>query len=86
MLNTTHTHEAEWGSLITQTAQGDQSALATLYDRTSPRVYGLIFKILGNREAATANGRPRTGRRHSRNRRWSRSGSPMSAGPKRRNS
>jgi RNA polymerase sigma-70 factor (ECF subfamily) len=52
MLNTTHTHEAEWGSLITQTAQGDQSALATLYDRTSPRVYGLIFKILGNREAS----------------------------------
>lgn len=52
MLNTSYAHEAEWGSLITQTAQGDQLALATLYDHTSPRVYGLIFKILGNREAA----------------------------------
>lgn len=52
MLNTTHTHEAEWGSLITQTAQGDQAALATLYDCSSPQIYGLVFKILGNREAA----------------------------------
>ena len=46
------TQETEWGLLITQTAQGDQAALATLYDRSSPQVYGLIFKILGNREAA----------------------------------
>ena len=52
MRNATQTHEGEWGSLITQTAQGDQEALASLYDRTSPQVYGLIFKILGNREAA----------------------------------
>ncbi|OQW31344.1 MAG: hypothetical protein A4E19_20460 [Nitrospira sp. SG-bin1] len=52
MLNSTQTQEAEWGQLITQTAQGDQSAIATLYDRTSHQVYGLIFKILGNREAA----------------------------------
>ncbi len=44
--------EVEWGHLIAQTAQGDQAALATLYDRTSPQVYGLIFKILDNREAA----------------------------------
>lgn len=44
--------ELEWGQLIAQTAQGDQAALATLYDRTSPQVYGLIFKILDNREAA----------------------------------
>ena len=48
----TRTQETEWGLLITQTAQGDQAALATLYDRSSPQVYGLIFKILGNREAA----------------------------------
>lgn len=52
MQNATHTREEEWGLLITQTAQGDQAALATLYDRSSPQVYGLIFKILGNREAA----------------------------------
>ena len=45
-------HEQEWGQLIAQTAQGDQAALATLYDRTSPQVYGLALKILGNREAA----------------------------------
>jgi RNA polymerase sigma-70 factor (ECF subfamily) len=52
-LDTTRsTHEQEWGLLIAQTAQGDQAALATLYDRTSPQVYGLILKILDNREAA----------------------------------
>lgn len=45
-------HEQEWGQLIAQTAQGDQAALATLYDRTSPQVYGLALKILDNREAA----------------------------------
>jgi len=45
-------NEQEWGLLIAQTAQGDQDALATLYDRTSPQVYGLILKILDNREAA----------------------------------
>lgn len=45
-------HDQELGRLIVQTAQGDQAALATLYDRTSPQVYGLILKILGNREAA----------------------------------
>jgi len=44
--------EQEWGQLITQTAQGDQAALASLYDRTSPQVFGLILKILNNREAA----------------------------------
>ncbi len=44
--------EQEWGQLIAQTAQGDQAALATLYDRTSPHVFGLVFKILNNRESA----------------------------------
>lgn len=44
--------EQEWGELIAQTAQGDQTALATFYDRTSPQVFGLIYKILNNREAA----------------------------------
>ena len=44
--------EREWGQLIAQTAQGDQAALATFYDRTSPQVFGLIYKILNNREAA----------------------------------
>jgi RNA polymerase sigma-70 factor (ECF subfamily) len=49
---TRQVHEQEWGQLIAQTAQGDQAALATLYDRTSPQVYGLVLKILDNREAA----------------------------------
>lgn len=52
MRNVIQTQEKEWGQLITQTAQGDQAALATLYDRSSPQVYGLIFKILGQRESA----------------------------------
>jgi len=46
------TQEHEWGQLIALTAQGDQAALATFYDRTSPQVFGLIYKILNNREAA----------------------------------
>jgi RNA polymerase sigma-70 factor (ECF subfamily) len=49
---TRQVHEQEWGQLIAQTAQGDQAALATIYDRTSPQVYGLALKILGNRETA----------------------------------
>ncbi|MGH7235848.1 MAG: sigma-70 family RNA polymerase sigma factor [Nitrospiraceae bacterium] len=44
--------EQEWGQLIAQTAQGDQAALAALYDRTSSQVYGVALKILGDREAA----------------------------------
>jgi RNA polymerase sigma-70 factor (ECF subfamily) len=48
----TQSYEREWGRLIAQTARGDQVALATLYDRTSPHVYGLALKILGDREAA----------------------------------
>lgn len=48
----TRAYEQEWGRLIAQTAQGDQAALATLYDRTSPQVYGLALKILRDREAA----------------------------------
>ena len=52
MDQTASSQELEWGRLITQTAQGDQAALASLYDRTSPQVYGLIFKILQNRESA----------------------------------
>jgi RNA polymerase sigma-70 factor (ECF subfamily) len=44
--------QQEWGELIARTAQGDQAALALLYDRTSPWVYGMAMKILGDREAA----------------------------------
>lgn len=44
--------DQEWIQLVALTAQGDQAALATLYDRTSPHVFGLILRILNNREAA----------------------------------
>lgn len=44
--------DQEWAQLIAQTAQGDQAALAMFYDRTSPQVFGFIYKILNNREAA----------------------------------
>ncbi|MBK9307819.1 MAG: sigma-70 family RNA polymerase sigma factor [Nitrospira sp.] len=44
--------DQEWTQLIALTAQGDQAALATLYDRTSAQVFGLVVKILTNREAA----------------------------------
>ena len=44
--------DQEWAQLIALTAQGDQTALATFYDRTSPQVFGLVLKILNNREAA----------------------------------
>ena len=45
-------HEQEYGELIARTAKGDQHALSTLYDRTSPQVYGLALKILGDQSAA----------------------------------
>lgn len=44
--------DQEWAQLIALTAQGDQRALATFYDRTSPQVFGLVLKILNNREEA----------------------------------
>lgn len=44
--------DLEWAQLIALTAQGDQTALATFYDRSSPQVFGFIYKILNNREAA----------------------------------
>ena len=44
--------EQQWGGLIARTAQGDQTALTTLYDASSPYVFGLVMRILGDREAA----------------------------------
>ncbi len=42
----------ELPALIARTAQGDEVALAQLYDRTSSLVHGLVFKILGDPQAA----------------------------------
>jgi len=50
--STKSAQDQEWVQLIAQTAQGDQTALAALYDRTSPQVFGFILKILSNRETA----------------------------------
>jgi RNA polymerase sigma-70 factor (ECF subfamily) len=44
--------QQEWGDWIAQVAKGDQEALARLYDSTSPWIFGMAMKILGNREAA----------------------------------
>ncbi len=40
--------EEAWGSLIREIASGDQEALGTLYDASSPMVYGLALRIVGN--------------------------------------
>ena len=45
-------HEQEWAALIQRTAGGDQAALGSLYDQSSPRVYGLALRIL--RDESTA--------------------------------
>ncbi|MCA1574139.1 MAG: hypothetical protein LC770_06295, partial [Acidobacteria bacterium] len=39
-------------ALMRSIASGDERAFATLYDRTSRQVYGLVLRIIGN--AATA--------------------------------
>jgi len=44
--------DAALNALIERIAQGDQAALATLYDRTSSTVYGLAVKILRDESAA----------------------------------
>lgn len=49
---TTLVPEREWPELLARTAEGDQTALAMLYDQTSPHVFGFALKILNNREAA----------------------------------
>lgn len=41
-----------WVSLIAKTAQGDQAAFGTFYDLTSPRVHGLVLKMV--RDPSTA--------------------------------
>lgn len=40
--------EEVWAHWIGRIAQGDQAALASLYDATSQLVYGLVLRILGD--------------------------------------
>jgi len=44
-------HE-DWGTLIERTANGEEAALAALYDGTAALVNGLALRILGDRGAA----------------------------------
>ncbi len=44
--------ERRLGTLVRRTAEGDESALAVLFDVTSHRIYGLALRILGESGAA----------------------------------
>lgn len=47
-----NTRDQDWAALIRRVADGDQSALATLYDSTSRLVFGLIVRIVVDRTIA----------------------------------
>ena len=42
----------DWAALISRVAQGDQSALSSLYDSTSRLVYGLVLRIVNDASSA----------------------------------
>jgi RNA polymerase sigma-70 factor, ECF subfamily len=42
----------DWGEWVRQAANGDQAALARLYDSTNRMVYGLILRIVSNTHTA----------------------------------
>ena len=44
--------EPDWNMLMQRAAAGDQTGLAELYDATSPLVFGLALRILGDRNEA----------------------------------
>lgn len=45
-------HDQHWIELIHRMTGGDQSALAEFYDQSSGLVFGLVFRILNDRNAA----------------------------------
>ncbi len=47
-----NTLDLDWEALIKRVADGDQSALASLYDKCNRLVFGLILRILNDRSAA----------------------------------
>jgi RNA polymerase sigma-70 factor (ECF subfamily) len=47
-----NTRDQDWALLIKRVADGDQSALATLYDSTSRLVFGLILRVVSDRSTA----------------------------------
>lgn len=46
------TRDVNWIALLQRIASGDQAAVAELYDETNSLVFGLAFRILGERAAA----------------------------------
>jgi RNA polymerase sigma-70 factor (ECF subfamily) len=38
----------DWSAFIARIARGDETALAALYDESSPLIYGIILRIVGN--------------------------------------
>ncbi len=44
--------QQQWVELLEKIVEGDQSALASLYQDTSPLVYGLILRIIADRAIA----------------------------------
>lgn len=46
------TRDQDWAALIKRVADGDQSALTTLYDSTSRLVFGLILRVVTDRSSA----------------------------------
>jgi RNA polymerase sigma-70 factor (ECF subfamily) len=44
--------DQDWAALIKRVADGDQSALTTLYDSTSRMVFGLVLRIVTDRSSA----------------------------------
>jgi RNA polymerase sigma-70 factor, ECF subfamily len=46
------TREVAWRELVARVRSGDQDALAALYDESSPLVYGLTLRVLGNKADA----------------------------------
>jgi RNA polymerase sigma-70 factor, ECF subfamily len=46
------TRDRDWVALIKNIAEGDQSALTTLYDTTNRLVFGLILRIVADRATA----------------------------------
>jgi len=46
------TRDQDWTALIKRVADGDQSALATLYDSTSRLIFGLILRVVNDRSTA----------------------------------
>ena len=47
-----HAREAALAALVGRAAEGDERAIAALYDETSAFVYGLALRILGDPQAA----------------------------------